>query len=96
MPASRRLHRSYRVEVLKGTAERIFTDWDEKARKMVQRVEDVPAGFMVHYYKGHSQRYWDIEALEAAGFSLQSDELVDEANDEVIRLEDVGPSSKRK
>ena len=79
---------AYQVEVLQGEVEveRCTFDADGAIVK-VKQME--PAGYMVHFFKGHSIRVKDIKGLEELGLGSATVSLIRESGESVYDEADV-------
>ncbi len=72
----------FTVEKLQGKVKRTVHLFDPKERKILSKVIEVDAGYLVKFPKGHSIRAYDEEHLKALGADLKYIPLVDENSGE--------------
>ena len=59
---------AYKIVEMEGPFTREISIFDEKSKQITKQQVQKEKGYMVFFPRGHSQMYYDLKALENAGF----------------------------
>jgi hypothetical protein len=81
VPHQPQVRPSFTVERLSGTVPHRLHIFDKETNRIKSKVVQVPAGFLVKAYKGHSIRCRDEAHLRQIGADLQLIPMIDDEGD---------------
>jgi hypothetical protein len=100
MPNTQKVRPMFTVEKLQGTVKHRIHVFDKEKNKIMSKVVDEPAGYLVRFYKGHSIRCRDEAHLKRVGANMQLIPLLDDEGEikgvmQNIELPDMADDDER-